>query len=107
MFSAIGSATFYDIEEDLTACGTQHSKEDFVVATSERLWIPGGNPNLDPICQRWIWITNHATGKSITVNVQDKCGGCGENDLDLTEGAFKALGAELSQGKIAVEWNFT
>ena len=43
-------------------------------------------------------------GKHVDVTVVDLCPGCGPNDIDLSEGAFKKL-ASLGTGRIQVTWN--
>lgn len=45
-------------------------------------------------------------GRSINVVVTDTCPGCGANGIDLSPGAFQALGASLDTGRIPVSWNF-
>ncbi|KAK9844895.1 hypothetical protein WJX74_008297 [Apatococcus lobatus] len=65
----------------------------------------GANPNAAPICNGGAGTPYSVTapnGKSITVKILDKCQAC-DNDaphIDLTAGAFQALGYDLSQGVI-------
>lgn len=45
-------------------------------------------------------------GKSVTVEVVDKCPGCGYYDLDFSPAAFEKL-APLSTGRLyGVSWHF-
>ncbi|KAJ7730360.1 hypothetical protein DFH07DRAFT_172789 [Mycena maculata] len=44
-------------------------------------------------------------GKSIQVQIVDRCAGCEEGDIDLTPAAFAAL-ADVSLGRTSVTWQF-
>eukprot|EP00033_Pygsuia_biforma_P001756 GCRY01001966.1.p1 GENE.GCRY01001966.1~~GCRY01001966.1.p1 ORF type:complete len:246 (+),score=29.12 GCRY01001966.1:136-873(+) len=44
-------------------------------------------------------------GKSVTVQIRNKCPECAHGDLDLAPSAFQQL-ADLSRGRIKVEWSF-
>ncbi|KAJ6583739.1 hypothetical protein B0H10DRAFT_2039833 [Mycena sp. CBHHK59/15] len=44
-------------------------------------------------------------GKSIQVQIVDRCASCEENDIDLTPTAFAAL-ADVSLGRTNVTWQF-
>ena len=65
----------------------------------------GANPNAAPICNGGAgtpYTVSAPNGRSITVKVLDKCQAC-DNDvphIDLTAGAFQALGYDLSKGVI-------
>ncbi|KAJ7476595.1 RlpA-like double-psi beta-barrel-protein domain-containing protein-containing protein [Mycena latifolia] len=93
----------------LGACGKTNTPDDLIVAVSHELFdnFPGAttNPNDNPICGKQL--KAHHGGKSVTVRVQDRCGGCaGRGDLDFTQAGFKKL-APLSVGRIHnVKWEF-
>jgi len=59
-----------------------------------------GNPN----CARQLVV--NANGRSIVVYAVDKCSACGYYDLDLSGGAFKALGLDLGVGRVAGSWHW-
>lgn len=61
----------------------------------------GANPNTSPICNSPYTVTA-PNGNSITVRILDKCQACDSDapHIDLTAGAFQALGYPLSQGVV-------
>ncbi|KAJ1309730.1 hypothetical protein OPQ81_006495 [Rhizoctonia solani] len=59
----------------------------------------GGN------CNQWVEVVNTANGKKVYAKMRDSCPPCGDNDIDLSPKAFKAL-APLSQGVVSVSWHF-
>ncbi|KAJ7088409.1 barwin-like endoglucanase [Mycena belliarum] len=102
-----GDGTFF--EPGLGACGNTNTASDFIVAVGHGIFdsFPGAtaNPNNNPICGRKL-IATHG-GRSVTVEVQDRCAGCaGAADLDFTEAGFEQL-ASLDVGRLKnVEWQF-
>lgn len=85
-----------------------------IVAVGEELFdnwpgYNGLNPNHNPICGKHIQITY--AGKSVIVEVTDRCPGCSERSLDLSPSAFEQL-APLGIGRLAdgytrnLEWNW-
>ncbi|KAF8997412.1 RlpA-like double-psi beta-barrel-protein domain-containing protein-containing protein [Cyathus striatus] len=101
-----GDATYYDA--GLGACGITNTNADYIVAVSTKYFdtfpgYQGGNPNKNPLCGKNIRATYQ--GKSVTVKVTDRCGGCAYGDIDLTPTAFSKL-APLSVGRLhGVTWN--
>jgi len=93
-----GQATWFDV--GLGACGITNTNDQLVVALSSLIYDGG------EYCFTNIQITNTANGVTQTGEVVDKCPGCGEYDIDLSPSLFEALGADLSQGVIQVEWEF-
>ncbi|PWN46614.1 barwin-like endoglucanase [Violaceomyces palustris] len=92
-----GQATYF--APGLGACGWTNSASDYIVAVSHSLFdsFGTGNPNNNPICGHKIRATYQ--GKSVEVEVTDRCEGCAWGDLDFTETAFKNL-APLSLGRL-------
>ena len=44
-------------------------------------------------------------GRSIQVAIEDRCAGCGPDDIDLSSGAFQALVGDLGIGRAqGVTW---
>ncbi|KAF9521148.1 hypothetical protein BS47DRAFT_1286422, partial [Hydnum rufescens UP504] len=70
----------------LGACGITNTDADFIAAIDKSLFdsYPGAtpNPNNNPVCGKKVTATYQ--GKSVTVAITDRCGGCeGKYDLDL------------------------
>jgi hypothetical protein len=86
-----GDITFYDT--GLGACGITNVDTDFIAAASHEFFdsFSNGdpNPNHNSICNRRINLTHN--GKTITVAITDRCGGCSGHDMDLSPSAFAAL----------------
>ncbi|KAJ3769730.1 RlpA-like double-psi beta-barrel-protein domain-containing protein-containing protein [Lentinula raphanica] len=106
-----GDGTFYD--PGLGACGITNVATDMIAAIGEdffdqyaiHMGVTSGNPNENPICNKRVIATYQ--GKSITVAITDRCGGCtNPYSLDFTETAFSQL-ADPSVGRITgVTWVF-
>ncbi|EEQ83605.1 uncharacterized protein BDCG_00410 [Blastomyces dermatitidis ER-3] len=96
-----GDMTFYD--GGLGSCGfdIETDGED-VVALGAGLSGPRSNDN--PLCG--MVVTIRFDGKTHNATVKDKCGGCGNGDLDATRSLFRRFGDE-DQGRLGVEWWFT
>jgi len=93
-----GYGTWFNV--GLSACGTWDSPAMPVVAVSAELFDqwPGytdWNPNNNPICGKHLDIT--WGGKTLTVEVTDRCPECSVRSLDLSKGAFKHF-ADLGVG---------
>ncbi|KIM81737.1 hypothetical protein PILCRDRAFT_8420 [Piloderma croceum F 1598] len=102
-----GDVTYYT--PGLGACGRYNTATDYIVAVAAQTFdnYPGHgtNPNTNPICNQSIQVNYQ--GKSVTVAVADRCGGCpGAADLDLSPTAFSQL-ADQSVGRLHnAEWNY-
>ncbi|GAA5823201.1 hypothetical protein JCM5353_005117 [Sporobolomyces roseus] len=92
-----GRATFYDQGGAAGSCGSVHSDSDYIVAMSSSF---GG---YNSFCGRSVHISYG--GKSINAVVADTCPGCGSGSLDLSRGAFAALGS-YDQGVLPISWSF-
>ncbi|EJD47126.1 hypothetical protein AURDEDRAFT_163735 [Auricularia subglabra TFB-10046 SS5] len=56
-----------------------------------------------PICGRWA--TTFYNGRSVRVQIEDRCISCHGGDLDLSEPAFVALAGSLDVGRLqGVTW---
>uniref|UniRef100_A0A0W0G1H4 RlpA-like protein double-psi beta-barrel domain-containing protein n=1 Tax=Moniliophthora roreri TaxID=221103 RepID=A0A0W0G1H4_MONRR len=93
-----GDATWYQPNGNYGACGWKLSNSDMVVA------LPSGKYANGSKCRKHINV--HYKSKSVNVVVADLCPGCGPNDVDLSEGAFKKL-AGLDVGRMKVNWDFS
>ncbi|KAL6717261.1 hypothetical protein ACLMJK_005176 [Lecanora helva] len=101
-----GHATFYEQNGAAGSCGQYNSDSSQIIALSP-YW------NVASYCGRKIKITNNGggqnnngAGKTVVATVEDTCPGCGENDLDLSHGAFQALtGGNLDPpGEFSITW---
>jgi len=104
---ADGSATWY--KAGLGACGYTNSGTDFIVALPHALFdnntLADGNPNFNTLCKKHI--TAIHGGRSITVEVVDRCEGCEDGHIDLSAGAFAALKNASEDGLLThVNWYF-
>lgn len=88
----------------MTACGQVFNDNDYVAAIAFSYWTTP-NPNNDPMCQKRARVTDPSTGKSVTVSIKDKCGGCQRGDIDLSPVAFQQL-RDKSVGRFHVNWDF-
>ncbi|GAA6057911.1 hypothetical protein JCM3770_002200 [Rhodotorula araucariae] len=93
-----GQATYYSQGGAAGSCGNYASDSDYVVAVNVAQMNSG-------LCGKSVKITNTANGKTITATVADTCPGCAGSSLDLSEGAFGALG-EYSSGVLPISWSF-
>ncbi|KAG7093395.1 hypothetical protein E1B28_007076 [Marasmius oreades] len=98
-FAFTGDVTFYT--PGLGACGRLNGAGDLIAAVAAPIYntFPGAtaNPNLNPICGKKAKVTYQ--GKSVTVNIVDKCPGCGATGIDLSPAAFVVL-APQSVGRL-------
>lgn len=51
-------------------------------------------------------VTNPANGKSVIVQIVDRCVGCAVDDIDMTITAFKAIADEADGRVSGIEWKF-
>ncbi|GAA5910933.1 hypothetical protein JCM6882_001935 [Rhodosporidiobolus microsporus] len=98
-----GQATFFYQYGVAGACGKVHSDSDKVVALAMNLY--GSASNAAPDCGRQIEIKNEKTGQSTVATVADACPGCGDSHIDLSVGAFDAIGTQ-DQGVVPISWKF-
>jgi len=92
-----GHATYYTQNGVQGACGTTHSDSDLICALFTSVYAGGQH------CGQEVLITNLNTGKVVKVLAVDECPTCsGESSLDLSEGAFEALGGTKAEGEFPV-----
>ncbi|PAV22449.1 plant expansin [Pyrrhoderma noxium] len=95
-----GEGTYYST--GLGACGITNSDSDYIAAVSYLLFdtypgYDGTNSNDNPLCGKSVTATYG--GKSVTVQITDRCTGCALTDLDFSPSAFTQL-ADESVGRI-------
>lgn len=108
-----GELTYYT--PGLGACGETNQAGDHIVAVSHLIFDAagssssqnGGNSNANPLCGRFLRATrwNEKVGemRSVDLKVVDRCTGCREADLDVTEEVFGEL-ADVAEGRVDVSW---
>ncbi|KAJ6601976.1 RlpA-like double-psi beta-barrel-protein domain-containing protein-containing protein [Mycena vulgaris] len=94
------SATYYDPNDGLGACGSPLGNGDFIVALGTGHWDGGSH------CGQTVNVQYQ--GRTIQVSVPDLCPGCqGANGLDLSEGAMAPLDSNyINDEVISVVWSF-
>ncbi|RKP10147.1 RlpA-like double-psi beta-barrel-protein domain-containing protein-containing protein [Thamnocephalis sphaerospora] len=98
-----GDGTFYNMEGGYTACGEQHTDDEFYAAISPE-WFKASNPNADPMCKKCALVKG-PKGK-VKVHINDKCPPCARNSIDLTPAAFNKI-ADKEAGRVQISWSFT
>ncbi|KAF2207638.1 hypothetical protein CERZMDRAFT_50593, partial [Cercospora zeae-maydis SCOH1-5] len=92
------------------ACGKMVSEGDYACAIGHKMYEVannGGNPNNNPYCGQQIRAKLPSTGKTVTVTVVDSCGGCEDDDLDFTGGAWNDITNGAAPTRFTnVEWNW-
>ncbi|KAH8901004.1 hypothetical protein GQ53DRAFT_631767, partial [Thozetella sp. PMI_491] len=98
-----GDLTYYAV--GMGACGFDDSgkdQTDNIVAISKLLM--GAQSNGNPMCGKTITVSYN--GVNVNCVVRDKCDGCNEFDIDVSEGAFKQIFGDLGVGRKSVNWWF-
>jgi len=94
-----GIATFFSQNGVAGACGKVHSDNDIVCALQTQTYDNGAN------CGKTVAITNTKTGKTVNVLVADECPTCNDpQSIDLSNGAYKALGGTVEEGIFPIAW---
>jgi hypothetical protein len=94
--SFTGDITYYDV--GLGACGKTNTNSEYVAAASHSLF------DREHPCGRKIRISYQ--GRSADVTVVDRCGGCAEDDLDLSPTAFQKVIGPLKIGRASATWEW-
>lgn len=102
-----GRITWYNVGGGFTACGSQHGDQELIFALNAAQFdpfTPGGNPNLNTLCGKYIKVTGpHGTA---TLQLFDRCPGCPDSGLDLTPAAFEQVGGDLGIGVVEGTWDW-
>jgi outer membrane biosynthesis protein TonB len=103
-----GEVTVYDTYNTAGACGRTLSDAKFTAAVAESTWGPSvwvDNLDTNPWCGKMATVTYK--GKSITVEIQDKCMDCKPGDIDITRAAWQELTGGLGGAagdRVPVSW---
>ncbi|BGP34329.1 hypothetical protein JCM10296v2_006144 [Rhodotorula toruloides] len=96
-----GIATFFYQNGVAGNCGQVNSDDSYIVALPTSTYAGGSH------CGQSVKITRSDTGQSITAKVADSCPTCNNAScLDLSVGAYKALGGTDSMGVFDITWQF-
>lgn len=99
-----GDITYYG--GGLGACGVNVDPAGNGIALPYEYMGTASNDN--PYCGKTLTIYNPATGQSAQATVMDKCMGCTERSIDLTETLFSAVtNGDTAAGRVSgVDWWF-
>jgi expansin (peptidoglycan-binding protein) len=99
-----GEATYYDEwASPMVSCNPQKCPEDgFCAALPMKYMNQVGSTKES--CGKCVKVVYES--KAIVLRVMDSCPGCGENKLDFSVPAFKALMGGLEKGRVQVKWAF-
>jgi hypothetical protein len=96
-----GDLTYY--QAGLGACGlTTDGDTEMVIALPHELM--GTQSNGNPYCGQTVTISYQGT--SIVAPIVDKCMGCTNYSIDLSDLAFSNLGINFAQGRVSGTWYF-
>ncbi|KAF4548709.1 Hypothetical protein D9617_26g079240 [Elsinoe fawcettii] len=101
-----GDATYW--EPAMGACGWTNSADELVVAISQTVFdpkTPGGNPNNNPLCGKFVAI-KCKDGSTVNAKVVDRCVGCASGDLDMTKTLFDKVTSN-GDGRVGgMQWSW-
>jgi len=87
------------------ACGDLIDASDGLYAGVAPNYFTTSNPNTDPICQQCVHVEYNS--KKLTIPVVEKCRGCKENEMLLSEPAFRQLAKHEGETDISTaSWQF-
>ncbi|GAA6044101.1 hypothetical protein JCM8097_008437 [Rhodosporidiobolus ruineniae] len=96
-----GIATFFYQNGVAGNCGTVHGDDVLLVALPTNTYASGSH------CGQYVTIERTDTGDTINALVADSCPTCNNDScLDLSWGAFSALGGTQSMGVFDIKWWF-
>ncbi|GAA6058513.1 hypothetical protein JCM10212_006952 [Sporobolomyces blumeae] len=95
-----GKATWFEQGGQPGSCGKWNNDNTPLVALNQAMVSSGGNR-----CGQYVNIKNTANGKTVRAVIADTCPGCSASSLDLSIGAFKAIG-NLDSGVLPISWSF-
>ncbi|ORE05822.1 hypothetical protein BCV72DRAFT_275718 [Rhizopus microsporus var. microsporus] len=96
-----GDGTYYT--PSLGSCGLTNSEKDLVAALNAPQMNNPANPNLNPICGKYINV--HGPKGSVRVKIVDTCPPCKVGDVDLSPAAFGKIG-NFVDGRIPISWTW-
>jgi len=92
-----GVGTYFTQNGVEGACGKVNPDSAIICALQTSLYAGGKN------CGKQVEITNTKNGKTVTVTVADECPTCdNEMSIDLSVGAFQALGGTVDEGQFSI-----
>lgn len=104
--SYTGDFTWYQV--GMGACGVTSTPSQHIVAISHviyDMYTPNGNPNNNPLCGTTVNLIGK-DGSTYPATIVDRCVGCAESDLDLSEDFFNLV-TENGNGRVSnMKWSF-
>lgn len=101
-----GDATYW--EPAMGACGWTNTASEDVIAISKAIFdlqTPGGNPNNNPLCGKYVAI-KCKDGSIVKAKVVDRCVGCASGDLDMTKTLFDKVTSH-GDGRVGgMQWSW-
>lgn len=102
-----GDLTWYDV--GLGACGLTSTSDEAIVAISQKIFdspdYATANPNLNPLCGKYVTIKGK-NGQSYQAKVVDRCVGCAEADLDLSQDFFNTVTSNGDGRVSGMSWSW-
>lgn len=102
-----GDLTWYDV--GLGACGLTSTSDEAIVAISQKIFdspdYATANPNLNPLCGKSVTIKGK-NGQSYQAKVVDRCVGCAESDLDLSQDFFNTVTSNGDGRVSGMSWSW-
>ncbi|KAI8973382.1 hypothetical protein BDF20DRAFT_648835 [Mycotypha africana] len=97
-----GRGTYYEV--GLGSCGKYDTDDELVVAVNSEQMANGGNPNVNPKCDKMVAITGQKG--TTTARIVDTCPTCKRGALDMSPKVFEAVCGQLSMGVCNIDWKF-
>jgi hypothetical protein len=102
-----GDLTWYDV--GLGACGLTSTSDEAIVAISQEIFDSAdyktANPNLNPLCGKFVTIKGK-NGQTYQAKVVDRCVGCAEADLDLSQDFFNTVTSHGDGRVSGMSWSW-
>jgi hypothetical protein len=101
-----GQATFYNVEENVGACGNMNSNDEMVIALDIETY--GDENSVSQYCGKQVQITDTENGNVVVATVVDCCPTC-ENaaSIDMSPAVFNALSNNNpDEGVFPITWFF-
>ncbi|VDB89352.1 unnamed protein product [Peniophora sp. CBMAI 1063] len=94
-----GFATYYNQFGGFGACGQQNPDSALIVALQTQRYASS-------LCGQSVTVTNLNNGRVVTASIADQCPGCANaNSLDLSIGAWEAIGESTADGsEVPINW---
>jgi len=96
-------AYFYFNTAGVGACGARVNGSSEMVVGFSAVYFSTENPNNDPLCQKCVQVDYK--GQSMTLPIKDKCEGCPDNAIMLSQVALEKLYGKPVPNRV-YDWSF-